>query len=294
MLFGKRFLLRILTCLTAASTVASSEEVQERNYFKEIKRPLIFAHRGGKAHWPENTLYAFERALKSGADVIDLDLQETKDREIVILHDETLERTSNGTGRVEQFTLAELKKLDFAYRFTPNGGSGTPLRGKGITINTLAEAFDRFPQAHFNMEIKPDSVDMARKVIEVVRKAGMTGRVVIASSHESVIDVLHREGEGIAISASPSEVRKLVLLSKIGWGYTHTPLSNVYEVPVRFSGITVITESFIKSAHELGQEVVVWMIDDPAEMKRLLEMGVDGIITGRPELLKVMTSGYGK
>src|SRR5690348_16209850 len=118
--------------------------------------PLFFAHRGGSALAPENTLVAYEKGLSYGADALELDIHPTCDGEIVVIHDDTLDRTTDGSGRVSGFTLDDLRQFDAGYRFTPDSGATYPYRGQGVRIPTLAEVYERFSDARVNIEIKED------------------------------------------------------------------------------------------------------------------------------------------
>lgn len=267
--------------------------IQQKPYI-HAKRPLNIAHRGGMGLWPENTIYAFNHAIEAGGDVLELDIWPAADGEIVVVHDETVDRTSDGTGQVGEMALKELKKLDFAFNFVGKKVGKPAFRGRGITICTLDELFRHFPKAYFNIEIKPDSPGFARKVIELVRKAGMTDQVVITSFHEKTVKLVLQEATEIATAASRDEAMSMYLLSKIGLGRLHQPVGKVYQVPVTYAGREVVTPSFIKGAHSVGQEVYVWTVDTPSEMKRFLEMGVDGIITNRPDLFAKVLEYFGK
>ena len=117
-------------------------------------RPLVFAHRGGGGLYPENTLEAFKYSVSMGVDVLELDVHSTSDGTLVVMHDSQVDRTTNGSGQVNQMTLVQLKKLDAGYGFTPDGGKTYPYRGRGITIPTLQEVFDALPDKTFNIEPK--------------------------------------------------------------------------------------------------------------------------------------------
>jgi len=151
--------------------------------FPDLKRPLVIAHRGGANLWPENTLLAFTRAYETGADVLELDVRPSSDGRIVVIHDETVERTSDGRGRVDAMTLQALKRLDMAYYFKPVGDHVFPLRGKGVTLPTLEELFRELPDSHFNIEIKVNSPPFAMKVLRLIETYGMRDRVLLASFH---------------------------------------------------------------------------------------------------------------
>ena len=260
--------------------------------FPKAKRPLNIAHRGGKALWPENTLYAFEHAIKLGVDVLELDVHRTADGHIVVIHDARVDRTSNGSGQVERMTLAELKALDFAYHFIPIGEKNPILRGQNISIPTLDEIFHRLPEAYFNIEIKLNSSQFAMQVVELIRRYGLSERVLLASFHPEVMRFLRTEITDIASVATREEIHTLIMLSKIGLGRLHQPTGAVYEVPMSRNELEIVTPALVEAAHVLGQEVYVWTIDDSSEMIRLLEMGVDGVLTNRPDILENAINRY--
>ncbi len=251
--------------------------------FPKAKRPMVMAHRGGMGLWPENTLYAFEHAARIGVDVMEIDVRRTRDGEIVVIHDEAVDRVSDGKGAVADKTLEELKSLDFAYNFVKDGGGGPELRGTGVTIATLKELFKSLPDSYFNIDIKVNSAAFVRDVLELVREEGMLEKVVIGSFYDSIVDLVNREAGEFTTSASSREAWIIFLLNRIGLGRLHQPTGVAYQIPVTHKGMDVVTPSFVRTAHLLGQEVHVWTIDDPVEIRRLLEMGVDGIVTNRPD-----------
>ena len=259
------------------------EPVSEKP-FPNAKRPLVMAHRGGMGLWPENTLYAFERAAKIGVDVMEIDVRQTKDGEIVVIHDEIVDRVSDGKGAVANLTLDELKPLDFAYHFVKDGGEKPELRGAGVTISTLREVLKSLPDLYFNIDIKVDSADFVRSVLKLVREEGMLDKVVIGSFYDDIVNLVNREASEFAASASEREAWVIFLLNKIGLGSLHQPTGVAYQIPVTHNGMNVVTPSLVRTAHSLGQEVHAWTIDDPAEIRRLVEMGVDGIVTNRPDI----------
>ena len=134
----------------------------DHSYFAQDEgRPLVMAHRGGAGLWPENTMFAFERAAEMGADVIETEIHSTADNNLVLIHDKTVDRTTNGTGPVNSFTLAELKELDAGYKWTTDGGRTFPFRGKGITVPTLEEVFTGLPNIPINIDIKQIAPSLA-------------------------------------------------------------------------------------------------------------------------------------
>ena len=256
----------------------------DKKPFTSAGRPLLLAHRGSMSLWPENTIYSFERAASTGADVMEIDVRQTADGEIVVIHDETVDRVTDGTGLVAKHTLDELKSLDFAYRFVKDGDEKPELRGQGITIPTLKELFLALPGSYFNIDIKADSKKLTRDLLHLIRSEGRIEKVVIGSFYSNIVELVKKEAPEFATSASAREAWTMFLLNKIGLGRLHRPSGVAYQIPAAHLGMAIVTPSFVRTAHSLGQELHVWTIDDPAEMRRLLKMGVDGIVTNRSDL----------
>ena len=258
----------------------------ERAIFKrEISRPLVFAHRGGGGLFPENTLEAFNYSAKLGVDVLELDIHGTSDGKLVVIHDATVDRTTGGRGRVNDMTLDELKKLDAGYSFTPDGGKTFPFREKGVTIPTLAEIFDAFPGMKFNIEPKQQTPSIIKPLCGLLRERKMTDKVIIGSFRQEVLDEFRTECAEVATSASPSEVSHFLAMYKAGLSDSYTPPMQALQIPENTGYLNVVSKDFVKSAHKLNLKVHVWTINERENMQRLLEMGVDGIMTDYPDRL---------
>ena len=266
------------------------EAVPEHKYFRtDAGRVLVIAHRGGAGLWPENTLYAFERAAALGVDVLETDVRATKDGELVVFHDEGVERTTDGNGRVGSLTLAELKRLDAAYRFTPDGGRSFPLRGTGVTVPTLREVFKALPHMRFNIEPKQAAPAIAASLCRLVREHGMAERVLVASFSATVIEEFRRECPEVATSAASGEVASFLTLHNAGLAHSYSPSMQALQVPERAGALTVLTRGFVESAHGRNLRVHAWTVNAESDMRRLVEMGVDGVMTDYPDrLLKVL------
>ncbi len=248
-------------------------------------RPLVIAHRGGAGLWPENTLYAFEHAKALGVDCLELDVRSTSDGVLVVMHDATVERTTDGTGRVADMTLAELKGLDAGYRWTPDGGRSFPLRGRGITVPTLEEVFAALPQMRFIMEPKQEMPSITGPLCRMIEKHERTNSLIVGSFNQTVIDDFRRQCPAVATSASTAEASKFLSMYKTGVGRAYSPVMQALQVPEYFGGMEVVTKGFVDTAHQLNLEVHVWTVNNPENMRRLLEMGVDGIMTDYPDRL---------
>jgi glycerophosphoryl diester phosphodiesterase len=252
-------------------------------------RPLVVAHQGGDGIYPGNTLYAFQHAAALGVDVIETDLRQTKDGVLVISHDESVERISNGTGRIPDLTYAELQKLDAGYNWSADGGKTFPFRGQGISYTSLEAVFKALPEMHFNIDMKQTEPPIAENFCNLIRKYNMDQKVLSASfSHTNNVQFRKLCPE-VTSSGDETETIQFVVLNFLGLGRLYSPEFAAFQVPLAQSGIPVVTQAFIDAAHERNVRVDVWTIDDPAEMRRLINMNVDSIITDRPDLLLQVT-----
>ena len=248
--------------------------------------PLAFAHRGGALLWPENTLPAYRGALDLGYRYIETDLHLTRDGAIVTVHDDTLERTTNGAGPVWDLTLAELRKLDAGYHFSPDGET-FPYRGKGVTVPSLAELVDVSPDLRVNVEVKQESPPMIRALWDFIEERRLHDRVLVAAFCDPLVRELRRLAGGrVATSAGAREARRFWLASRLGLERLLRIDYDALQVPVQHGRITVIDRRFVAAAHRRGLHVHVWTVDEPDEMRRLLDLGVDGLMSDRPDLLR--------
>ncbi|MDE3229445.1 MAG: glycerophosphodiester phosphodiesterase [Chloroflexota bacterium] len=250
------------------------------------ERPLFFAHRGGSALAPENTLPAFENGVALGADALELDVHYTRDGEIVVFHDETLDRTTSGSGPLAALTLDELRRLDAGYHFTPDGGATFPWRGKGVTVPTLREVYERFPQTRINIEMKVNDAEGERQLARLLLDNGWEDWTMVGSFHTDALRRFRALGEGrLATSASAGEVRGYLLRVLVRQTRSMRPQYDALQVPEVYSGIRVVSPTSIRLAHELGLDIHVWTVDDRPTMERLLDWGVDGLMSDRPDTL---------
>jgi glycerophosphoryl diester phosphodiesterase len=244
------------------------------------EHPLRLAHRGSRVLWPENTLTAFQGAVDHGCIYIETDLHVTKDRKIVIFHDDTLERVTNGSGEIKDWNWQDLQKLDAAYHFKPE--EDYPLRGKGIGIPSLEEVMATFSRVNFNLDLKQQGIE--ETVAECINRHGYHDRVLIASFH-GVRTRRCRRLLKHPTATSAGALKVLWCWTGSRFGLAFKPGAATFQVPVRQAGLTILDQKFIDSAHGTGVQVHAWTIDDPGEMKRLLDMGIDGIVTDRIDLL---------
>jgi glycerophosphoryl diester phosphodiesterase len=254
--------------------------------------PLLIAHRGGSALAPENTLTAFSQALEWWrADILETDVQATRDGEVVVIHDPAVDRTTNGTGRVSDLTLEQIRSLDAGYRYTPDGGASFPYRGSGVTISTLAELLAAFPRMRVNVEIKDPGAQ--ERVWEVVQEAGAAQRVLIAAG-----ELANRSrfgGYPGPVSASGAELRTFYIHHRLHLAGLYRHRVDAFQMPERYGGRQVLNPRLIHEAHARNVAVHVWTVDEIADMERLLSWGVDGLVTDRPDrLARVLHARFGR
>ena len=253
--------------------------------FFESDRPMVIAHQGGEGLRPSNTLIAFENAVALGVDVLEMDVHSTNDGVLVLIHDDTVDRTTDGTGRVNDFTLAELQQLDAGEYWTADDGATTPYRGQGVRIPTLDEVLTAFPQMKFNIEIKQIEPSIASSLCEALRAHDLTDRALIASFHPTAMNEFRAACPEVATSMVEDEIRPFFILNTIFLGALYNPPGAAFQVPEYSGSLHVLTPRFVRGAHGNNVAVHPWTIDDPADMERFLDMGVDGIITDRPDLM---------
>lgn len=248
--------------------------------------PLFFAHRGGALLRPENTMLAFEHGVSFGADALELDLQLTRDGELVVIHDFRVERTTDGTGPVADYTLDELQRLDAGYRFTTDSGKTYPYRGQGHTIPTLRSVFERFPTLRVNMDLKESTPEREERLWRLLQEMGAVDRVMIGSfDYAPMARFRTLTGGRVATGATRREIVWFLTSFYTGQLRRFRPAFDALQVPETDHGFRIVTPRMIAAAHRLDRDVHMWTIDQPSDMCRLLKWGVDGVMSDRPDLL---------
>lgn len=240
---------------------------------------LLIAHRGGGALRPEETLLAFEHAASLGADVLELDVHTTSDDEVVCLHDATVDRTTDGTGLVHSLSLAEVRALDAGYHFTPEGGSGFPYRGMGVTVPTLAEVLAAHPTAWFSIEIKQTEPDMVDEVLAVLDASGAADRVVLVSFSDRVVADIRARRPELVTGMGAGEIATFLRLNAAREA-TYLPATTILQIPAGSVDADVVAR-----AERFGIRLHAWTVDDRPTMETLLDLGTHGIMTDDPALL---------
>jgi glycerophosphoryl diester phosphodiesterase len=257
-----------------------------RRPYLDLPGPWLVAHRGGSALAPENTLEAFDRAAALGADALEIDVRRTRDGAVVVFHDEETLRLTGEPGTVEARTLAEVKALDAAFSFSPDGGATHPLRGKGVRVPTLAETLGRFPRMRFNVDAKTEDAALAESLAREVLAAGALDRVCVGSFFDAQAERLGRLLPD-ACRYLPQEAATChVLNAKSGGQGAGCPKGyDLADLPHFMGEMRVVDAKVVAYFHGRGVPVHVWTVDDEREMRDLLALGVDGIVTDRPDVL---------
>jgi glycerophosphoryl diester phosphodiesterase len=228
---------------------------------------------------------AFEEALALGIHYVETDVHLTEDGVLVAHHDDTVDRTTNGIGRIADRTYADLARLDAGYRFTFDGNH-FPFRGEGLTIPTLADVFALSSRLRLNVELKPKGRHAVRRLWEFVDQRGLHDRILVAAENDVQVRRFRRYSAArVATSAGRTEAFRFWAMTRLGLDRVHPVAFDALQVPVTYKGLTVIDKSFIRAAHRHGLQVHAWTIDEPSEMRRLLNLGVDGIMSDLPERL---------
>jgi len=271
-------------------------EHKKHPMFKK-SRPLVMAHRGGAALAPENTLAAFHNAVELGVDMIELDIHATKDGHLVVIHDDTIDRTTNGSGRVNDLTLAEIQAYDAGFHFIDPDGNKS-FKGKGVNVPTLEAVFREMPRdMRYTIELKdtndPDLYEeIGRDLWQLMAKYDVQDRVLIGSFDEAILEMITTITKGKAVvSAGKQEVTKFILLHKLGLHALYKSRIDSIELPTDVIGINLINQTIIDTAKTRGIDIHYWTVNDTETMEQLMNKGVDGIITDRPDLLIDVVQG---
>ena len=253
--------------------------------FFDGPKPRLFAHRGASGERPENTMAAFERAVELGCECIELDVHAAQDGHVVVIHDETLERTTNGLGPVGEYSLAALQQLDAGYRFSPDGGRTQPFRASDVVIPSLEEVLSGFPQVRFTVEIKQSEPPIEETVVAVLNACDRAGDVVLASKEDAVLTRTRKLAPDVATSFAYQEIADFIQRVTTGRLDDYRPPGQAIQIPPDYKGIPLVTEATISAAHRFDLEIHVWTINEPDQIRRLLDLGVDGVMSDFPARL---------
>lgn len=240
--------------------------------------PRLFAHRGTCLMAPENTQAAFDFALSHNSHVLETDVRVCRDGSVIVTHDESLDRTTNGSGRVRDFSLPQLKQFDAGCQF--RNVNGEPYHGNKLELLTLNEMFEHYPGVGINIDIKDNDIDAASAVADIVERYAQSCWINVCSFHPTVLQHFRTCSPHVSTAATHQEVASLFLRPK-----TTKPLPfEIVQIPPSYWGISINRTSFIEKVQNAGADIVYWTINDPIEMQRLLDNGANGIVTDRADL----------
>lgn len=255
--------------------------------FFSLALPRAIAHRGAGGTHPENTLPAFAAAYEVGARYFELDVHQTRDGQVVVIHDDDLGRTCDRAGLVAELTYAEVARADAGFAFR-SGEGDFPLRGQGLKVPTLTEVLNAFPGVRFIIEVKQVAPSLISALLGVIDSTGMRRRVLIASEHQQPLDEVRAAAPELPTNLSALEVGRFVqaLPSAVA---DYQPPGNALQIPPQYESFKLVTPESVAGAHQAGLEMYVWTVNEEAQMRELLGLGVDGIISDYPvRLLKVL------
>ena len=258
--------------------------------FFDLPTPRVIAHRGASGEYPENTLPAFRAAAEAGAPYFELDVHMTRDGVVVVSHDAELGRTCGLDAAISDLTLAELKQADAGWGFSATttatiaGDGGFPFRGRGIEVPALAEVFAAFPERRYVIEIKQSEPSLAAALLDVIERAGMRRRVLVAGEDHVPIDELRSLAPKVPTGFPYRDIAGFMAALAPG-AKPYQPRGAALQIPPEYQSWRLVTPQSIAAAHRIGAEVHVWTVNDVAEMRAMLELSVDGIITDYPARL---------
>ena len=251
------------------------------------RRPLIIAHAddSGLGLYPGNTLEFLQQMAALEVDVLEMDVHVTADGELVLMHDATVDRTTEGEGAIKDKTLEQLQQLNVAYNWSQDGEQ-FPYREKPQRIVTLDDVFKAFPKYPMVIELKTPDPAAADILCRTVRAYSKSNQVIVSSFHQKAIDTFREGCPHVATGAGSDEVRLFALAAHLNALRLVSPRYQALHIPVEHKGITLVSPSSVTQSHGRRVRVDVWTVNEEAEMRRLAEIGVDGIMTDRPDLLR--------
>ncbi|AYC29138.1 glycerophosphodiester phosphodiesterase [Paenisporosarcina cavernae] len=291
---GKKTKVAVAIAAASAAAWASSKALtkpkpRDKKDALNYDTPIVMAHRGGSKIAPESSLSAFQQAAELGVHGFEIDIRLTKDEEIIVFHDEYIDRTTDGSGKVANYTLEELQQFDLGYHFSNENGQYT-YRGKGEKIITLKQLLEEFPLQLINIDMKdsPEAYEgslIPSKLWRLIEETSSHNRVVVSSFYDEQIDRFNLYAQNsIALGAGENEVRKAFSAYTSQFGHLYSPRADVIQIPVKHGVFQLDRPGFIHFLDKLQVPVHYWTIDEPEAMKQLIASGAKGIITDRPDV----------
>ena len=262
---------------------------REPTTYFDVPMPMVIAHQGGDGLRPGNTMLAFVHSDQLGVDALEMDVHGTLDGVLVLMHDDSVDRTTDGTGLLREMSFASVQSLDAAYHW-PIGGEAV-YRGKGVKVPSLAKVFERFPRQRFNIEIKQAEPSITEPLCTLIRHYDLMQQTLVASFHGSTLNEFRRACPEVATSGTQNEITAFLLFNLVGLSQLHHPRAHALQVPIERYGVELTSGDRIAAARSRDLHVDAWTLNDETSIGLALERGVTGIITDNPDVaLKVRES----
>lgn len=245
-------------------------------------RPIIIAHRGASGLYPENTILAIREAHDNGADLIEIDVKLTQDGHVVLFHDISVDRITNGGGRLDKLTLVQVQSLDAGFKFTRDNGQTFPFAGQGLKIPLLSEVLAELPNAHFQIELKDNSYALPLKVLEVVRSHRAFERTQIATAFGRLLAFISKVEPQAVLTHSAFDAIKFVVCAAFLYAYRPHFHAGFIDLPLRLFHHRHMVSRAISLAARHGLKVRAYTVNDLDRIKCLVNMGVQGFFTDYP------------
>lgn len=262
-----------------------------RPFLESLRPTLHISHRGGALLAPENTLVAFGAAVERWrTDVLELDLHLSRDGALVVSHDPTVQRCTDGEGRIAELSWSELERLDAGHHFSPDGGRTHPFRGKGVKLAVLHEVLRSFPDVRLNIEVKAEAPGVEAEVASVLRRERAVDRVCLGSELDSLAERLVEALPEACHFYPRDALTALVVAIKSGAEPPDDRRYQILDMPLDYGDVRLVDRALLSAAEGLGRWVNVWTVDDAPTMREMVRLGVGGIMTDRPDLLRSVLS----
>lgn len=278
----------------AGSKALSKPQKREGKKALQFDHPIVLAHRGGAHLAPEHTMLAFDQATTYHVTGFEIDVRLTKDEEILIFHDESIDRTTDGTGLVANLTLEEIQSFNHGYNFRNLDGY-YPYRNEKVAAVTLRELLEKYPNMLVTIDIKdsPDTYEgslMPSKLWRLIEELNATDRVIVTSFYVEQIDRFNLYAQNrVALGAGESEVRLAFRAFTSQFGHLYHPKADVFQIPIKHGMISLDSSKFIQFLDKLNIPIHYWVVNDVTTMNRLIQAGAKGIVTDRPDLVQAIT-----
>lgn len=254
------------------------------------RTPLLYAHRGARLEYPENSIPSFRRAIEHGADVIETDVHMSLDRRVVITHDPTGYRMAGKNVQINRCSLAEIQSWDIGHGFIDSNRK-KPFIGKGINMPSFDEVLAAFPTTPFNVDIKQTHPNMLIPLLEVIDKYQASNRVLLTSFSSSVLDNLRALNYSGPLGMGRLEVALLTLLPQVADRLFRSNGSRA-QLPVRYGPINFGRQKIVDQFQRRGIKVDFWVVNQPEQALFLLDQGADGIVTDDPQAMAGIVKKY--